>query len=536
MRWGGRRTEFVFLHLPPPPYTVEVRIHGHVGPVLIDEGGTTIGEIATDRFVGRFTLAATTSPRTARIVLRPTVLRSDPALGAQIDRIRILYGAPGRLPVGLALVFVLPALGVLVAGVVAGLPSVGAAGGAILAVALQSALLWPDGLVRSPYAIWAALLIALGAAVAAIVARWIFRAAENPSPARSAFVAVLVAAAVQILVATHPHMVVSDVVFHANKLAGVGRGEWFPTSQTQHAEPFRIPYGVSFYGVLSPLSALGIERVNLVRWGAAVATFMASVLLIQAWGRAIGATGIVAVAFAAVLPRTIDLLSFGNLSNLFGQAATVALLAWWLGPARHVVVGVVLVALAGTAHLSSLIVLVAALVGMCAADRASLRPRRLTAAMIGLIVVALYYAPFTRLVVEQLPRLVGGGGSGSPAAGGVWSALVRQSQAALGAFGWPALVLAALGLAARGWRRSPAAVRGYGLGVLFLALPAIVSPVEVRYILALGPVIALLAAFGLGALWHRGAAGKIVAGLLAAAQVQLLASRAIEAVLHRYRI
>ena len=62
---------------------------------------------------------------------------------------------------------------------------------------------------------------------------------------------------VQGVLATSPVMVVSDVVFHANKLARVAGGDFFPTSVTQHAPPFRFPYGVSFYALLAPARARG---------------------------------------------------------------------------------------------------------------------------------------------------------------------------------------------------------------------------------------------------------------------------------------
>src|SRR5262249_57086919 len=65
-----------------------------------------------------------------------------------------------------------------------------------------------------------------------------------------------------------------------------------------------------------------------------------------------------AVAVLQLLPVTFDLFSFGNLSNVFGQAVTVAFFAWWAGRAPGGwPVGALLLAVAGLAHLSSLIVI-----------------------------------------------------------------------------------------------------------------------------------------------------------------------------------
>ena len=148
-----------------------------------------------------------------------------------------------------------------------------------------------------------------------------------------ALIAMTAAWLVQGLLATSPVMIVSDAVFHANTLARVAGGDFFPTSVTQHATPFRFPYGVSFYAVLAPLFRAGIDGVALVRVGAAVAGVLASAALFLVLLRAYGAAAAgLAVVLLQTLPATFDVAySYGNLSNAFGQSATVGFFAWWAG-------------------------------------------------------------------------------------------------------------------------------------------------------------------------------------------------------------
>ena len=77
---------------------------------------------------------------------------------------------------------------------------------------------------------------------------------------------------------------------------------------------------------------------------------------------AVAATGAAAAGLAVVLlqtlPATFDVAySYGNLSNAFGQSATVGFFAWWAGAAPGGwAAGAFLLAIAALAHFSSLIV------------------------------------------------------------------------------------------------------------------------------------------------------------------------------------
>jgi len=250
---------------------------------------------------------------------------------------------------------------------------------------------------------------------------------------------------VQVVIGTSPLMVVSDAVFHANNLARVAGGDLFLTSVTQHATPFRFPYGVSFYVLLTPLLRAGADPVALVRWGAALAGVGAAAALFGLLRGHGPARAALAVVLLQLMPGTIDVLSFGNLSNAFAQGMTVLFFAWWAGRAvGSWVAGAVLLAVAATAHLSGFIVLAVLcpwLVWAHWADRKEDR-RRWLGLTVGQVVAAAYFASFTGLVVAQLPRLGEGGGS---AAVGLLAALVRQAAGVAGQWGLPIAVLALLG-------------------------------------------------------------------------------------------
>jgi hypothetical protein len=422
------------------------------------------------------------------------------------------------------------------AALLAGLSGSLAALAATLVVALQAAALWPDGLLRSAYAVrlpWLLVASAAGALAAAGLAesRW-------KGAGRWAFAAALATLLVQGLAATSPLMVSSDVVFHANKLRDVAAGDYFPTSVTQHARPFRIPYGVSFYALLAPLADLGLDRVSLVRIGAAASGMIASAALFALLARSGGAGAALAVVLLQLLPAVFDPYSYGNLSNAFGQSLTVIFFAWWAGRAPGGwPTGALLVALASLAHLSSLIVLAAVVVALVTARGRALasdRTRWIALGM-GFGLAALYYARFAPLVAEQVPRLLEGGGQGRGASRDSWDALAQQGFGALTGFGAPAIALALLGLA----RGTPSPLRrdlaAYGAGAAALLVPAVLSPLEVRFLYALTLPLAVLAAGGWGWLAGRGRAGAALAWALLAVQGLLAARNLVDAVAFRYR-
>src|SRR5262249_47224882 len=137
-------------------------------------------------------------------------------LGAQLDRISLAPSPPSVPAARLVLAIVVPALTVALLALRLQASAAAAAGAALLLTLLQSLALWPCGLVRSSYTETLALDLMAGTLGAAGFAAWV--GAQEGSRRPWAFAAALAAVVVQGIVAVSPVMLVSDVVFHANKL------------------------------------------------------------------------------------------------------------------------------------------------------------------------------------------------------------------------------------------------------------------------------------------------------------------------------
>ena len=539
LRWTTDKVVFAFDHLPRGDAELEVALAGHHGPVIVAADGVVVGVLPGGSTNGRFPLTST-GRRSLSVQLEvPVFVAGDGRrLGARLQRVSVRLrdrGAPGLTLLAL---FAAPAVLAAAVGRRSGLrPSVALAFGCVV-TAVHAGILWPSGLVRSPYAARLSILIAVGLLAAALFAWWVERGCTGAG--RGALIAMTAAWLVQGLLATSPVMIVSDAVFHANILARVAGGELFPTSVTQHAAPFRFPYGVSFYAALAPLLRAGIDGVALVRVGAAVAGVLASaaVFLVLLRGYGAAAAGL-AVVLLQTLPATFDAYSYGNLSNAFGQSATVGFFAWWAGAAPGGwAAGAFLLAIAALAHFSSLIVAVTLVAALAVGRRHDIgRDRVRWAALVaGLALAAAYYAHHVGLMVSQLPRLLESGGRGTGEARGVLAA--ARDQVAGAAMGWG---LAAIALAWFGrptWRNGAGLDRDlawWWIGAGVLALPAIVSPLEVRYLYALAPALAAAAGRGAIALHARGGWRRALAWALVAGQVATGGLNIAQAVFVRYR-
>jgi hypothetical protein len=407
----------------------------------------------------------------------------------------------------------------------------GAVGAAVALI--QGVILRPNGVVHSPYTATLATLLTGGALLCgAAGAAWNHR---RPGAGPPAFVALLGAVVVQAVIGTSPLMVVSDAVFHANNLARVSGGDLFLTSVTQHAQPFRFPYGVSFYVLLTPLLRAGADPVALVRWGAALAGVAAAAGLfglLVARGPVLAA---LAVLILQCMPGTIEVLSFGNLSNAFAQGVTLLFLAWWSGRARGSwVAGAALLAVAAIAHLSGFIVLAVLAPWLVWSRWPAIKADRTRALAVGISLglAAAYYVSFAGLIASQLARLGEGAGSGGP---GIAAALWRQASSMAGQWGLPVVLLGLLGRprpAEGGLDRDLTAWWGAGLVLLAFSLA---TPMDVRWVYALDGAAAIAAAGGLAWLWTRGRATRAVGLVLLAVQAGLGVAAWSVALWERYR-
>ena len=537
-RWTTPQARFLLRDLPGGPAEVDVRLHGQRTPVVIAVDGVVVGRIDP----GRTALVAPLS--LARSGDHELELRTDGfeagdgrTLGALLDSVTIRARPSPGPSLRLVLLFAIPAALVAAAALLAGLPPASALALAVQAAVAEALLLWPQGLFHSPYRTSLAALIGAGALAGLLFARW--RERRVPGAGPWAFAACLAAFLVQVLAATSPLIVVSDEVFHANKLAQVARGEWFPTSLTQHAQPFRFPYGVSFYALLAPGLRLGVDAVALVRGAAGVSGLAASLGLFALLAPSGAARAGLAVILLQLIPGAFDPYSFGNLSNVFGQAMTTLFFCWWAGrtPGGWPMGGALL-ALACLVHFSSLVVVgVLVLALLIARGRAGPGRTRARAVGAGVGVAALYYARFVPLVLGQLPRLLEGGGQGRGASRGTFDALRLQMWGILSQWGLPILALGAIGHP-RPREPEPTLDRdlaAYWAAGALLALPAILTPLDVRYLYALTVPLASAWGEGLFRLGDRGRAGAVAAGLLLAAQAAWGLRGLVEAVAFRYR-
>jgi hypothetical protein len=118
----------------------------------------------------------------------------------------------------------------------------------------------------------------------------------------------------------------------------------------------------------------------------------------------------------------------------------------------------------------------------------------------------------------------------------MWDALRLQVLGAVEQWGAPALVLAALGRPRTARSLLERDLAAYWITGAALVLPAVLTPLDVRYLYALTLPLAVAAAWGLGALAVRGTAGRVAGALLFGLQAALAARGILEAVLHRYRL
>jgi hypothetical protein len=530
LRWTRQRARLRFERLRPGAAQLGVSLAGHRQPVRVVAGGVVLGLLLPGEREARFPLRLREGSLEVELLSDGFEVGDGRQLGAQLRRVE-LVPAEGGDPAKLAALLVAPA---------AAFGLVALSGGAavallasLLGAGLPLALLWPSGACYSPWAPRLSAVLVLGALLAWLFGAW--RERRDAGSGLAAGVALLGAWVVQVVLGAAPVMVVSDVVFHAHKLEEVAAGQLFPVSVTQHAVPFRIPYPAVFYALLAPLYRAGLDSVELVRWGAGLSAALAAAGLFLGLRRG----GIALAALAALLlqlePGSFDVHSFGNLSNVFAQSMTILALAWWLGGARVQAVGVGMMALAAASHLSGFIVLGVWLGALLLVERGEDRRRAAAALGLGLGLALAYYGAWLPLILEQLPRLLEGGGQGRGASQGALGVLRLQLLGAVGQWGLPAIALAAVGAPrSRAERLDRALIATFAAGA-GLGLLALVSPVEVRYLYFLGPPVAICAARGVLRLRARGPLPFGLALLALLLQLWLALRGFEEALFVRYR-
>jgi len=406
---------------------------------------------------------------------------------------------------------------VLVAGMVAGLLSV--------------SLAWHAGIVVDAARL--AGLILSGATVLALVARV---RADRWNAIAWAIGGVAVLA--KILFVLHPAMTPGDTGFHLHRLETVLAGRYFFTSDAPGGS---FPYPTAMYVIAGLFRPFVHDWIVFLRVAIAVvdgfAAYAVYSLVRRSWNRPTMA--LLAMIVYHLTPAGFQIQAVGYQSNGFGQAVAVLALVALLRVRASLAAAAgatVLLAVAFLAHLSSFLMTfaIAATTGVVLLRSHSPEARRLGTRIlivVGLatgLSVGLFYAHFPDTYRDLFAKLTSGrvAAQSAPAAIPVqrkeahqtmyvpgWLPLRNRLAAIPGYVAkyltWP-LVLMALAGGRRLRRDAPVdeatkvlLAVWVGVSVGFLAIGQ-VSPLDLRYYLAIFPAMAVLAAVAVHGAWTAG--------------------------------
>ena len=415
-----------------------------------------------------------------------------------------------------------------------------AIGAAVLLAAGQGAVL-AHGF--GPYTNFAQLAArtALSIAAALAAAGWLGRQRSPPLRNTARFAAAFSAGAcfLKLLVLLHPDMPIGDALFHAHRFQGVLGGNLYFTSIAPGGYAF--PYAPGLYVFASPFAWL-VRRetgdVYLLRIITAAADTVAGLLLYglvsRGWNDRLA--GAISVALYHLTPLSFGILTVGNLTNAFAESLAVGALAVLASPALRIPRSGMAAALtliltaAFLSHTSTF-----AILSVCASFVAvlfvwkggpALRAPATTVALATAIAVglaiALYYAHFVGTYQTELTRLGAETASVAPDAGGrsAWERALAVPRYLHIYLGTPMLMLA-LGGAVDRWRRASRdrltlSVSAWALTCSLYLLVGVLTPLDMRYYLAVIPALAVLAGVGASWGWQHGGATRMVAALLLA--------------------
>jgi hypothetical protein len=539
------------------PWTITLRIAGARPDGTTPDLVTNIDGAVRDRFVlaaGGFverTYTIDARPGERGLAIAWTVSSTfvpgggdTRVLGAEVDSIALApAGASSRAafsrgPLVLA--------GAVFAAVMAalGLSWLGGASLILLAAGAIS-LVITRGL--GPFVIFPWLPIALGAFAAAV-------ATTIALPARTAGGRLVVAitfvtVALQLLLLTHPDMPIGDAIFQTHRFQDVLGGHYLFASLAPGN--YRFPYPIGLYLFARPFAAFApttLDRMMLLRVIVVAMDAFASALLyrlVMRW-RGDELEAVASVVAFHLLPLGFGVIVTANLTNVFAQSlATITLVMAGTAIARIAMddaapgAGVkwtracaigALAAAAFLSHTSTFAVLGTQLVlagaALMISRRRSWRPAggMLVVAAIGALAfaIAVYYAYFLDVYREAFARIAHETGHATAAAGGrtPLTRLVDLPRGLAVTFGVPAMLLAAAGAIrlARNRTSSPIQllVMMWLLACGLFMIVGIITPVDLRHLLAALPVIGILAAIGFAGLWRGGPLLR-VAGVAAAA-------------------
>ncbi|HKW02497.1 MAG TPA: hypothetical protein VJN96_21915 [Vicinamibacterales bacterium] len=457
------------------------------------------------------------------------------ALGAQIDSIELAPAGPGPRvaldlrPLVLVGVVVGAALGALALPWIAGTSL-------IVLMAVATAFIMTRGL--GPFVTFPWLPIALGAFASAMVTTVALPA--RTTGGRLVVAITFMTVGLQLLLLTHPDMPINDAIFQTHRFQDVLGGQYLFASLAPGN--YRFPYPIGLYLFARPFATFApttLDRMMLLRVIVVAVDACAAALLyrlVMRW-RKDEVEAVSSVVAYHLLPLGFGVIVTANLTNVFAQSlATVTLVVAGLavadlaaGWAVTVAIGAIAAA-AFLSHTSTFAVLGTQLVvaggALAIARDRAWRPsgRMLVIAAVGALVfsIAVYYAYFMDVYREAFGRIASETGHATAAAGGrtPLTRLVELPQGLNVTFGVAGIAMALVGAATLWTRPNASPVRkliGMWLLVcLFFMVVGIVTPVDLRHLLAALPVIGILIGIGFAAGWRSGPAGRAL-GVAAAA-------------------
>lgn len=339
---------------------------------------------------------------------------------------------------------------------------------------------------------------------------------------RFAVLASAVFAHAKFMLLLHPDMVIGDTGFHVNRLKLVLSGEYFFTSVGPGGS---FPYPVALYVVAGWLTGLTTDWFTLLRVVVLASDVLAGLVLYVAVARwRSRETALIALVLYHVVPASFQAQAVAYLTNAFAEALTtaaLALIAIAAGARRRAVwfaAAGVCATLAFLAHTGSFVILTVTMtlvagVYRLAGDRDARAASVWVAATLAVALslsIAMYYGRFvSRLTAPPAAT------SAAPAAVPVQRAEAHQTQWAPGwvplvnrgaavpgyvskYLGWALVVMATAG-AVLLWRaraRDPLSLllAAWVAACVFFLVVGVLTPVDVRYYLAVAPALSVLAA------------------------------------------
>jgi hypothetical protein len=460
-------------------------------------------------------------------------------LGAMVDWLTLTPGGvvmpPGPAIAGVALASAAAAAAIALLGVTAG-TAVGAA--ILLSAALAS--LVARGFAPytdfAPVATRCALWIGVATAALTGIARGI-RGQPFKNTAKFAIAFSAAVLLVELLVLLHPNMPIGDALFHAHRFQDVLAGKVYFTSIAPGN--YQFPYPPGLYVLAMPFSGFvrrGPADMTLLRIIVCAADVLVGLLLYNLAARVRGdrLAGALAVATYHLIPLGFGVVAAGNLTNAFAQSLCVAAFALMASNIvrRERVSSIALLAIAltaaGLSHTSAFAIAstaacIVALLFWIRGGPALRSPALavLAAALAAIAAaVAIYYAHFVDTYRTELARIGSETVAAAPDAGGrsIGERLAAVPRYLNIYFGIPALALTGWGVAEL-WRRGARdritlSCAGWALACLLFFAIGILTPVDMRYYLAVIPAMAVTAAVGATIGWTAGGRLRAAAAVL----------------------